>query len=66
MLSHFNTFVRGVSNEWNFVDASRNLVLKFEIQLWNLKFTLKCEIWNTKFDHTPSMKPSLILTLSQL
>ena len=24
---------RGVSNERNFVDASRNLVLKFEIQL---------------------------------
>ena len=37
---------QGVSNKWNFVDAFRNLVLKFEIRLWNLKFTLKCEIRN--------------------
>ena len=55
ILHHVFSICRGVSNEWNFVDAFRNLVLKFEIPLWNLKFTLKCEIWLK-----PIMKPSLI------
>ena len=43
----------------NFINAFRNLVLKFKIQLWNLmKLTLKCQIWLK-----PSMKPSLVSRL---
>ena len=34
------THTQGVSKEWNFVDTSRNLVLKFIIRLWNLKYNI--------------------------
>ena len=38
--------VQGVSNEWNFIDASRNLVLQFEFVYEILmNFTSKYEIW---------------------
>ena len=56
-------YCRGVSNEWNFADDFRNLVLKFEIRLWNFKFTLKCESYFEMWNLTalkPIVKPSLI------